>query len=162
MLVVAAGALSYLGLAGGERLTVTPFARGLGQGFGPTQGKRQVVRTLQFLSALAPVTSPAAGEADTSLADSLLTYARHHPGGGLLVLISDLLDTAAGLSHLEERTENGPAQDQLAEGLRHFIPPRWQVLVMHLLTEQEIKPTLAGDFDLRDVERQTLCGLNIT
>jgi hypothetical protein len=43
-------------------------------------------------------------------------------------------------------------ENALAEGLRHFAPPRWQLLVMHLLTQQEVHPTLEGDFDLRDVE----------
>jgi hypothetical protein len=40
----------------------------------------------------------------------------------------------------------------LAEGLRHLTPPRWQVQVVHLLTEEEVRPTLEGDLDLQDTE----------
>lgn len=143
------GALAYLGLAGGERIQITPFAATLGEGFGPTQGKRRVITTLQFLSEIAP-SAPAGANGDQAggLAHSLTTYARTHPGGGLLVLVSDLLDTAVP-------TVDAPAlggEGELAEGLRHLTPPRWQVLVMHLLTAEEMHPTLEGDFDFEDVE----------
>jgi uncharacterized protein (DUF58 family) len=138
-----AGALSYLGLSGGERLVITGFAQELGQKFGPTYGKRRAISALQFLSTLAPV--PPSKEAEGSLARGLATYARTYPQGGLLILISDLLDAAASL-------DTGHGADWLAEGLSHLAPPRWQVMVMHMLSEQELNPTLEGDFDLQDVE----------
>lgn len=138
-----AGALSYMGLAGGERLEVTPFAHTLGNGFGPIQGKRQAISMLNFLSEMEPVSSPTSSGG--GLVTSLRDYARRHPYGGVMVLISDLLDTAAP-------TESVGEWEELSEGLRYFPPPRWQVLVMHLLTESEMDPKFEGDFDLRDVE----------
>ena len=144
-----AGALSYLGLAGGERLAITPYAYKLGESFGPTQGKRQVVRLLQFLSGLDAQATQALQEAEGGLVQSLTTYAKTHPTGGVLVLVSDLLDTASFPSD-SAPTSRGP--EELAEGLIHFAPPRWQVLVMHLLTQAEVQPGLEGDFDLQDVE----------
>ncbi len=139
-----AGALSYLGLSGGERLTITPFAADLGESFGPTHGKRRAIAALQFLSNITPATS-IGREVEAGLAHSLTTYARTHPNGGLLVLISDLLDAAAS-------AEVGQGAIWLAEGLRHLSPPRWQVIVMHVLSEQELHPTVEGDFDFRDME----------
>lgn len=141
------GALGYLGLAGGERVKITPFAETLGSGFGPTQGKRQVTPTLKYLSDLSPfaVKGHAKRLATGSLATSLERYARVHPRGGLLLIVSDLLDTAAFEGSMGEA-------EVLAEGLRHLPPPRWQVLVLHLLTTAEIQPSLAGDFDLEDIE----------
>jgi uncharacterized protein (DUF58 family) len=144
-----AGALTYLGLASGERLVITPYAYKLGESFGPTQGKRQVVRLLQFLSALDAETTQPLQEAEGGLVHSLITYAKTHPAGGALVLISDLLDTASFPSD-SAQLSRGP--EELAEGLIHFAPPRWQVLVMHLLTQAEVQPGLEGDFDLQDVE----------
>jgi uncharacterized protein (DUF58 family) len=141
-----AGALGYLGLAGGERVEITPFGHSLAEGFGPTEGKRRVVPILKFLSSVTPL-APAKAEMGGGLIDSLNSYARTHPGGGLLVLISDLLDTATPAS-----PGQGRAGDELAESLRHLIPPRWQVLVVHLLTEEELHPTLEGDYDLQDTE----------
>jgi uncharacterized protein (DUF58 family) len=144
------GALGYLGLAGGERLKITPFAETLGSGFGPTQGKRQVTAALKYLSDLTPFVAgkvQAKHLAAGSLANSLERYARTNPRGGLLLIISDLLDTAVF-------EESGGEADTfyLAEGLRHLPPPRWQVLVLHLLTTAEVQPTLAGDYDLEDIE----------
>lgn len=144
-----AGALSYLGLAGGERLVITPYAYQPGESFGPTQGKRQVVSMLQFLSSLDSKVTRALQEAEGGLVHSLTTYAKSHPAGGVLVLVSDLLDTASFPSD-SAPTSRGP--EELAEGLIHFAPPRWQVLVMHLLTQAEVQPGLDGDFDLQDVE----------
>ncbi len=159
-----AGALGYLALAGGERLQMTPFTHTLDQSFGPTQGKRQVISALKFLTAIAPAPSLADKDlAGGGLAHNLAAYARTQPGGGLLVLISDLFDTttvslnssaggveaSAGPFEVSDKGRWGLA---LAEGLRHFPPPYWQVLVMHLLTEQEMHPTFEGDFDLQDVE----------
>jgi len=133
-----AGALAYLGLSGGERVEVAAFAAGLRGSFGPVQGQRQVIPLLKFVGGLtcAPPESTGAG----GLAVSLAEYARCHPRGGLLALISDLLEPAAG------------TDQQLAAALRFFSPPRWQVLVLHLLTQAEVNPTFTGDYNLRDVE----------
>lgn len=144
-----AGALAYLALSSGERVTITTFADDLGASFGPSHGKRQMIAPLRFLTALNP--APAMSENDLNrepgLARSLTNYARRHSEGGLFILISDLLDTVP--SSLEPATEkNGP----LADGLRHLNPPRWQVLVMHLLTTAEMQPGLEGDFDFEDIE----------
>jgi hypothetical protein len=139
-----AGALSYLSLSGGERLFITPFTPGLSQGFGPTQGKRQIIPALKYISSLTPV-PPSKRNVATELTQSLTTYAHSHPQGGLLIIISDLLDAAAS-------AEAGQGADWLAEGLRHLPPPRWQVIVMHMLSEQEVNPDFEGDFDLQDME----------
>jgi hypothetical protein len=143
-----AGALGYLGLAGGERLELTPFTHTLGDGFGPTRGKRQVIPLLRFLTTIRPAAGRQEGSRGVSLVHNLADYARRYPRGGVLVIISDLLDTVTPFSS----QGNTPDWGELAEGLRHFPPPRWQVLVLHLLTEAELHPALAGDIDLQDME----------
>lgn len=139
-----AGALSYLGLSGGERVAVTPFSYNLDSSFGPTHGKRRAVAALKFLSGLTP-SAAVAPDNEPVLARCLTAYARTHPVGGLVILISDLLDAAASV-------EAGQGAEDLAAGLRHLAPPRWQVMVMHLLTGEELNPSLEGDFDLQDIE----------
>ncbi|MCB0208536.1 MAG: DUF58 domain-containing protein [Anaerolineae bacterium] len=138
-----AGALGYLGLAGGERLVITPFAHQIDAGFGPTQGKRQVIPAFNFLSNLS--TASVVKEGDLGLSQSLKMYADRHPRGGLLIIISDLLNAAAS-------GDAGQGALWLSEGLRHLPAPRWQVMVMHMLTEQELDPALSGDVDLQDME----------
>jgi uncharacterized protein (DUF58 family) len=140
-----AGAMGYLGLAGGERVEIAPFAYQVGESFGPTQGKRQAVRMLEFVASVTPARPPPS-RSESGLVNSLASYARRHSYGGLLVVISDLLDTAATTADMAGNWE------QLAEGLRFFPSPRWQVLVLHLLAESEVHPTLEGDFDLKDME----------
>jgi hypothetical protein len=136
-----AGAMGYLGLSGGERVELTAFARRQPDRFGPAQGKRQAIPMLKYLTGLAPAQDSHAG-----LTESLAAYARRHPAGGLFILISDLLDTAP--------FPDAPPGDveSLAEALHFFPAPRWQVLVLHLLTGPEIDPSLDGDYDLRDME----------
>jgi uncharacterized protein (DUF58 family) len=148
-----AGALAYLALAGGERVRIATFADTLGEGFGPTQGKRQFIGPLRFLAALtpAPLSPDPEGHQnrENSLAQSLTKYARGHSEGGLLILISDLLDTVASPTLADQEGHGG---EELAEGLRHLTLPRWQVLIMHLLTTEEMNPSIEGDFDFEDIE----------
>jgi len=143
-----AGAMSYLALSGGERLEISAFNRAPENNFGPTQGKRQAIPMLKFLTKIAPPASTKQDHRAGGLTPGLADYARRHPPGGLLIIISDLLDTvtptgaSAGLE---------PAED--LAGALHFCPaPRWQVLVLHLLTQLELQPAIDGDYDLQDVE----------
>ena len=53
----------------------------------------------------------------------------------MLVLVSDLL-----------------AAESLEEGLRALPPPRWQVLVLHILDRRELRPDLSGPLELEDAE----------
>jgi len=139
-----AGALGYLGLSSGERLIVTPFATELAESFGPTHGKQRVIPTLRYLAAVAPAQGPNRA-VESGLARCLTAYSQSHPRGGLLILISDLLDAASS-------TDIGRGAIWLAEGLGHLTPPRWQVIVMHLQSEQEADPAVEGDFDFQDME----------
>jgi uncharacterized protein (DUF58 family) len=138
-----AGAMGYLALAGGERLEIAPFGRNLAPGFGPVQGKRQVIRMLNYLTHMGP--APGQNGGHSGLVGSLSDYARRHPQGGLAVIISDLLDTA--------RAPDSPTEwEALGDALRYFPAPRWQVMVLHFLTSQEFDPVVEGDYDLRDAE----------
>jgi uncharacterized protein (DUF58 family) len=139
-----AGAMGYLGLSGGERLELAPFGQIKASNFGPVQGKRQVVRMLQYLTQLEPG-QRGASEQQYELVDNLAGYARRHPRGGLMIIISDLLDTAGSPDRLGEWRS-------LTEALRFFPAPRWQVMVLHFLTQQEVDPVFEGDYDLLDAE----------
>ncbi|MBN1991779.1 MAG: DUF58 domain-containing protein [Anaerolineae bacterium] len=150
-----AGALTYLALASGERVKITTFAQALGDSFGPTRGKQRIIASLRFLSALSPAPLALDGSAnEPGLAQSLNSYARLHSAGGLLILISDLLDTVTP-------SLQAGFGEELAEGLRHLTLPRWQVLVMHLLSSEEVEPTFEGDFDFEDIETNQYMPFNV-
>jgi uncharacterized protein (DUF58 family) len=127
-------ALGYLVLAHSDRLRIVPFDEALGRAFGPAQGKARVSEMLRFISAVpAPVR---ANPGDRARLKSVLTrYAQSNPQGGILVLCSDLL-----------------LPDGLADGLQMLPPPRWQVVVAHLLDPHDLKPELQGPLELEDSE----------
>jgi uncharacterized protein (DUF58 family) len=123
-----AAALGYLALAHNDRLRVAPFGSGLLRQFGPAQGKSRVVELLRFVEGLEPTEQTAAARA-------LRAFATASPQGGLVALITDLL-TSEGLE----------------AGLRLLPPPRWQVLVLHVLDRRELHPELSGPLELVDAE----------
>ncbi|MCW5854163.1 MAG: DUF58 domain-containing protein [Anaerolineae bacterium] len=125
-----AAAIGYIALAQGDRLTVTPFAHEVDSAFGPVHSRLRAPGLLRFLEGVQPVAGPAG---NTQLAAALrhLTATRR---GGLLVLISDLMD------------------EHWIETLRPLRPPRWQTLVLHLLDRLELEPLLEDDLDVIDIE----------
>jgi uncharacterized protein (DUF58 family) len=123
-----AGALGFLAMAHSDRLHVVPFGNAIARPFGPAQGKGRLIEMLQYIEHMAV-------QERTDLAPVLRSYARSFATGGILVLISDLLDPA-----------------NLAEVLRACSPPRWQVLVLHLLDPRELRPELQGPLELEDRE----------
>lgn len=124
-----AGALGYIALAGLDRVTVSSFGAAPAL-FPAHRGKQAAHQLFAFLQGLA-----AAG--GTNLAASLRRYAQGARNPGPLLLISDLFD---------------PGWE---EGLRALLARRFDVSVLHLLAPQEVRPELAGDLRLRDLERDS-------
>jgi uncharacterized protein (DUF58 family) len=121
-------ALGYLALSHNDRLHIVPFGTAPLRPFGPAQGKGRVIELLRFVEQLQLTDR-------TALASALRTYAATHPQGGLVALVSDLL-----------------APEGLEEGLRALPPPRWQVLVLHILDRRELRPEMSGPLELEDAE----------
>jgi uncharacterized protein (DUF58 family) len=122
------GALGYLALAHSDRLQIVPFGPAALPAFGPTQGKARMIEMLRFVERLVP--QPATG-----LAAVIKQHARRHPRGGMIVICSDLL-----------------APEGLAEALGILAPPRWQALVLHMLSPGDLRPELRGPIELEDSE----------
>ncbi len=127
-----AAAFGYLALAHGDRLRVVPFGgvRTLNplSALGPLGGKGQLPTLLNYLRDL-----PFGGQADFT--ETLRAFSRRTSHGGLVLVISDLLDVG----------EIGPALG--------FLPaPAWDVRVFHLLHPEELAPTVRGGFEMVDAE----------
>lgn len=141
----AAGALGYVALAGLDRVTVTALAQnGSGRGeakaaagyFPPHRGKQQASALFQFLAGL-----EARGMAD--LRRSLNRYAARSLQPGPLILVSDLFDSASA---------SAGAGSLPAEGLNALAARGFEVTILHVLAPDEVRPELAGDLKLRDLE----------
>ncbi len=114
------GALGYVALWHGDRLSMTSFAETLAAPFGPVQGRSQIMPLLHHLTAIPPL-------GGTALAACIEQYVTARRRPGLLFIVSDLLtaDTA-----------------ELRTVLRSLQTRRWEVTVIHILSDAEITPDL--------------------
>lgn len=126
-----AAALGWISLTLGDRVTVSliPEMPGLA-GWGPAKGAGFNRGLLAYLSGL-----PAASGLGTALVPAFQRIARAAPVGGLAVLVSDLW-----------------LSDDLNVALASVPPPRWEVLVLHILDRAELDPRLEGALELVDTE----------
>ena len=124
----AAAALGYIALASEDRVTVSVMAGRASRRRGGLRGSGRVFRLLSDLSAV----EPAAGATD------LVAAARHAAaqltGRGVVVLLSDLLD---------------PAADRV---IRELAATGSELVILHVLSPDELDPALEGDLRLVDSE----------
>lgn len=133
-----AAAVGYLSLTHGDRLRVVPFGNRAVRPFGPAQGKGRLIEMLQYIEQV-PL------QQHTELRPVLHQHAQTYQRGGMLVICSDLL-----------------VYEGLAESLRFFKPPRWQVVVLHLLDPRELRPDIQGPLELEDVETGQRLSVSLT
>ena len=132
----AAAALGYIGLASEDRVAVTALAARAGRRQVALRGSGRVFRLLGALSAVRAADGPT----------DLVSAARHAgaqlSGRGVIVLLSDLLD---------------PGADRV---IRELAATGSELIVLHVLSPEELDPSLEGDVRLVDME--TGDGLDVT
>jgi uncharacterized protein (DUF58 family) len=132
----AAAALGYIGLASEDRVAVTALAGRAGRRQVALRGSGRVFRLLSALSGIN------AGEGATDLVAAARHAGAQLTGRGVVVLISDLLD---------------PAADKV---IRELAATGAELIVLHVLSPDELDPSMEGDVRLVDVE--TGDGLDVT
>jgi uncharacterized protein (DUF58 family) len=123
-----AAALGYIGLKNLDRVGGASFASGLAQTLALGRGRKQILGLFRFLGRLS-----CAGETDMRSAIHAFTTLFPHPG--LVVVVSDLFDPVGWRAALEE-----------------LASKKYQLLVIHLLDEEELSPPCRGEVALVDVE----------
>jgi uncharacterized protein (DUF58 family) len=123
-----AAALGYIGLANLERVALGYFSRDLIHVLRPRRGRGQIFPLLEFLSTVA-------AEGPTNLNGCLTQYALRNQVPGVAVLLTDLLDPGG-----------------YADGLKALLRRRYQVVLLHVVSEDELQPSLRGDLTLLDAE----------
>ena len=124
----AAAALGYIGLASEDRVAVSALGGRASRRQTPLRGSGRVFRLLSNLSAIQPATGP------TDLVAAARHAAAQLHGRGVVVLMSDLLD---------------PAADRV---IRELAATRSELIVLHVLSPDELDPPLEGDLRLVDSE----------
>ncbi len=124
----AAAALGYIALASEDKVSVSALTGRSSRRRASLRGSGRVFRLLADLSAIDPADGPT----------DLVTAARHAAaqihGRGIVVLLSDLLD---------------PGADRV---VRELAATGSELIVMHILSPEELDPRLEGDLRLVDTE----------
>jgi uncharacterized protein (DUF58 family) len=132
----AAAALGYIGLASEDRVTVSALAGRMARRRAAMRGSGRVFRLLADLSAIEPANGP------TDLVAATRHAAAQLHGKGVVILFSDLLD---------------PGADRI---IRELAATGSELIVLHVLSPDELDPALEGDLRLVDVE--TGDGVDVT
>ena len=132
----AAAALGYVGLASEDRVVVSSLV-------GRTALRRRGIRgSGRVFRLLADLSSIEAADGQTDLVAAARHAAAQLRGRGLILLISDLLD---------------PGADRV---IRELAAARSELVVLHVLSPDELDPQLEGDLRLVDIE--TGDGVDVT
>jgi uncharacterized protein (DUF58 family) len=132
-----AAALGFVGLVNLERVGVGVLRERVSEGWPPARGRSQFAALVKFLTDAAPA-------GGTSLNDGLANYAMRAREPGLAVLISDLLDPRG-----------------FETGIRALLERRFDIHVVHLLSAEELNPSVTGDLRLLDSETGELRELSV-
>jgi uncharacterized protein (DUF58 family) len=124
----AAAALGYIGLASEDRVTVSALAGRVARRRAAMRGSGRVFRLLADLSAIEPADGP------TDLVAAARHAAAQLHGKGVVILFSDLLDSGA---------------DRI---IRELAATGSELIVLHVLSPDELDPALEGDLRLVDIE----------
>jgi uncharacterized protein (DUF58 family) len=124
----AAAALGYIGLASEDKVSVSALAGRTSRRRAALRGSGRVFRLLADLSAIEPADGP------TDLVAAARHAAAQLHGRGIVVLLSDLLD---------------PGADRV---VRELAATGSELIVMHVLSPDELDPPLEGDLRLVDTE----------
>lgn len=123
-----AAALAFVGLLNHDRVVLASFADTLTERLQPLRGQGSYWRATEFLEKLTP-----AGGSD--LAASCKRFAQLYRQRGVAVLLTDLMDKRG-----------------FETALRYLVARRYEILVVNILSQEELNPELAGDMRLTDVE----------
>lgn len=124
----AAAALGYIGLASEDRVQLTVLGGRVARRRNGLRGSGRVFRLLGDLSGIVPAQGP------SDLVAAVRHAAAQLHGRGLVILISDLLD---------------PGADRV---IRELAATGSELVILHVLSPEEIDPLLEGDLRLVDTE----------
>ena len=126
-----AAGLAYASLTTNDRLVLSAISDSGTDTFGPARGRGRGVAMLNFVSGLVP-------GGVTDLNPVLSDYALRASRPGLLFVISDMFSPSGHM-----------------DGVNALLAKGYEVVVLHLLSPDEIDPPLAGDLRLIDIETDT-------
>jgi uncharacterized protein (DUF58 family) len=122
-----AAALAYIGLCRSDRVSVSSFTSAASPVV--LRGKASTYRMLNHLGAMS------CSEASPSMDEAVRRFCLKNTGKGIVVLITDLLSKTG-----------------YEAALRMLVAREMDIFLIHLLSLEELSPTLQGDLKLIDCE----------
>jgi uncharacterized protein (DUF58 family) len=123
-----AAALAFIGLIRSHRVRIETLGQNL-RTPGPTwRGRHNAGRMFAHLESLEPTEK-------TSLVEGVRNFGLRNSGRGVLVLVTDLMD-----------------KQGYDDALRYLTARRMDTYVVHVLSQEELRPDLQGDLRLVDCE----------
>jgi uncharacterized protein (DUF58 family) len=123
-----AAAIGYIALSNLDKVAMGSFGSGLRDVLKPIRGKHNTMKMLDFLTDI-----EAAGE--TELKSSFRDFVLSQRTRGIAILVSDFMDPMG-----------------FEEPIKLFMQRKFEVYVIHVLSEEEISPQLVGHLELVDSE----------
>jgi uncharacterized protein with von Willebrand factor type A (vWA) domain len=123
-----AAALGYIGLKNLDRVGGASFSSALHAPLTLGRGRKQILSLFNFLIQLSC-------NGATDLRSTIHAFTHLFPHPGLVVVVSDFFDPAGWRAALEELARK-----------------KYQLLVVHVVDDQEVNPKSRGDVALNDVE----------
>lgn len=120
--------LGYISLSTNDRVLMSTLRGQRFEHYGPTRGRGQAVNMLKFAQTIE-------AEGVTDLNQALKDYTVRGGRAGLCILISDMFSPTGYI-----------------EGLNTLLGKGYEVVILHILSPDEINPPLAGDLRLIDTE----------
>ena len=131
-------ALAYIGLVNYDRVSLYGYNDTLAHEMRGVRGRRFASQVMTFLDEI-PL------EGGSNLAESVRRFAIRDRGKGVVIILSDFLDKSG-----------------YANGMRYLAGRNYDIYMIHVLSPQEIDPTLVGDLKLRDIEDDDLAEVTIS
>lgn len=132
-----AAALGYLSVNHLDRVGVSAFAEGINNSLPPVRQASHVFSLFDYIAALEP-------SGRTNFNQALRNYSLGTGRPGLAILLTDLLDPAG-----------------YTEGLRALLYRRFEILLIHIVTDEELAPSFRGLYRLVDGETGEETELNV-
>ncbi len=133
-----AAALGFIGLARADRVKIETLGQSPRNPAPVLRGRSSLWRMLEYLEKVE------SGE-DVTFSQGIRNFCLRNSGKGVVLLISDLMDKTG-----------------YQEGLRYLLAQQMDVYVIHLLSQEEIDPALAGDLRLVDCEDGDIAEITVS
>lgn len=133
-----AAALGFIGLVRSDRVRIETLGQPPGVQQPAYRGRSSLWRLLAQLEALQP-------DEPCQLAAGIRNFCLRNRGRGIVVLLSDLMD----------KSGYEPA-------LRYLVSHQMDVYVVHILSQEELRPDVRGDLRLIDCEDRDVAEVTVT